>query len=38
MEQQEQNKVQAENMRLKKRILALEKELAELKKFLGGNK
>lgn len=42
MEQQEQikedRKVQAENMRLKKYIIALEKELAELKKFLGGAK
>lgn len=32
----ENRKVQAENMRLKKRILQLEKENRELKKFIGG--
>ena len=33
----EDRKVQAENMRLKKYIKELEKEIEHLKKFIGGN-
>lgn len=39
MEEQQTNglqKVQAENMRLKKQIKALQKELEQLKHFIGG--
>lgn len=32
----EDRKVQAENMRLKKQIKALQKEIEELKRFIGG--
>lgn len=32
----EDRKVQAENMRLKKRIYELEKEIKQLKDFIGG--
>ena len=41
MEQQEisnDRKVHAENMRLKKQIIAMQKELDALKMFLGGAK
>lgn len=32
----EDRKVQAENMRLRKQIKALQKEIEELKRFIGG--
>ena len=32
----EEKKVQAENMRLKKQIYELEKEIESLKRFIGG--